>query len=38
MDVGDFVDAVQRVARGGTALDPDVVAQLVLARPATTAR
>jgi DNA-binding NarL/FixJ family response regulator len=29
MDVGDFVDAVQRVAKGGTALDPDVVAQLV---------
>jgi DNA-binding NarL/FixJ family response regulator len=29
MDVDDFVDAVQRVARGGTALDPDVVAQLV---------
>jgi DNA-binding NarL/FixJ family response regulator len=29
MDVADFVDAVQRVARGGTALDPDVVAQLV---------
>ena len=29
MDVRDFVDAVQRVARGGTALDPDVVAQLV---------
>jgi DNA-binding NarL/FixJ family response regulator len=29
MDVSDFVDAVQRVARGGTALDPDVVAQLV---------
>jgi DNA-binding NarL/FixJ family response regulator len=29
MDVGEFVDAVQRVARGGTALDPDVVAQLV---------
>jgi DNA-binding NarL/FixJ family response regulator len=29
MDVGDFVDAVARVARGGTALDPDVVAQLV---------
>jgi DNA-binding NarL/FixJ family response regulator len=29
MDVGDFVDAVRRVARGGTALDPDVVAQLV---------
>ena len=29
MDVRDFVDAVERVARGGTALDPDVVAQLV---------
>ncbi len=29
MDVEDFVDAVGRVARGGTALDPDVVAQLV---------
>jgi DNA-binding NarL/FixJ family response regulator len=29
MDVHDFVDAVERVARGGTALDPDVVAQLV---------
>ena len=23
-DVGDFVDAVQRVAGGGTALDPEV--------------
>jgi DNA-binding NarL/FixJ family response regulator len=29
MDVEEFVDAVGRVARGGTALDPDVVAQLV---------
>jgi DNA-binding NarL/FixJ family response regulator len=29
MDVEDFVDAVTRVARGGTALDPDVVAQLL---------
>jgi DNA-binding NarL/FixJ family response regulator len=28
MDVGDFVDAVRRVAAGGTALDPEVVAQL----------
>jgi DNA-binding NarL/FixJ family response regulator len=28
MDVDDFVDAVRRVADGGTALDPDVVAQL----------
>jgi DNA-binding NarL/FixJ family response regulator len=29
MDVKDFLDAVARVARGGTALDPEVVAQLV---------
>ena len=28
MNVDDFVDAVRRVAEGGTALDPDVVAQL----------
>jgi DNA-binding NarL/FixJ family response regulator len=28
MDVGDFVDAVKRVAEGGTALDREVVAQL----------
>jgi DNA-binding NarL/FixJ family response regulator len=28
MDVSDFVDAVRRVAAGGTALDPEVVAQL----------
>jgi len=28
-DVADFVDALQRVAAGGTALDPEVVAQLV---------
>ena len=37
MDVGDFVDAVRRVADGGTALDPEVVAQLfssAAARPA----
>ncbi|WP_336923988.1 response regulator transcription factor [Aquipuribacter sp. SD81] len=27
-DVGDFVEAMQRVAGGGTALDPEVVAQL----------
>jgi len=31
-DVGDFVDAVRRVAEGGTALDPEVVRQLVLRR------
>jgi DNA-binding NarL/FixJ family response regulator len=31
-DVATFTDAVRRVANGGTALDPDVVAQLV-ARP-----
>src|SRR4029078_1228368 len=28
-DVHEFVDAVRRVADGGTALDPDVVAQLL---------
>jgi DNA-binding NarL/FixJ family response regulator len=28
MDVAEFVDAVRRVARGGTSLDPEVVAQL----------
>ena len=29
IDVADFVDAVRRVAAGGTALDPEVVAQLL---------
>jgi DNA-binding NarL/FixJ family response regulator len=29
MDVADFVDAVARVGHGGTALDPEVIAQLV---------
>jgi len=29
-DVLEFVDALRRVARGGTALDPDVVAQLLV--------
>jgi DNA-binding NarL/FixJ family response regulator len=28
MDVAEFVDAVRRVAEGGTALDPEVVAEL----------
>jgi DNA-binding NarL/FixJ family response regulator len=28
-DVRDFLDAVERVAEGGTALDPEVVAQLL---------
>jgi DNA-binding NarL/FixJ family response regulator len=32
LDVGEFVDAVRRVAAGGTALDPEVVAQLVSRR------
>ena len=27
-DVGEFVDAVRRVAAGGTVLDPEVVAAL----------
>ncbi|HEY4607615.1 MAG TPA: response regulator transcription factor [Ilumatobacteraceae bacterium] len=31
-DVGDFVDACQRVAGGGTVLDPEVVAQLLSRR------
>jgi DNA-binding NarL/FixJ family response regulator len=31
-DVGQFVEAVRRVAGGGTALDPDVVAQLMARR------
>lgn len=30
--VGDFLDAVERVAAGGTVLDPDVVAQLLVRR------
>ncbi len=32
MDVDDFVDAVRRVANGGTALDPEVVSQLLSRR------
>ena len=32
MDVDDFVAAVRRVADGGTALDPEVVAQLLTRR------
>jgi DNA-binding NarL/FixJ family response regulator len=31
-DVGEFLDALRRVAGGGTALDPEVVAQLLLRR------
>jgi DNA-binding NarL/FixJ family response regulator len=31
-DVADFLDAVDRVAGGGTVLDPEVVAQLVVRR------
>jgi DNA-binding NarL/FixJ family response regulator len=34
MDVDDFVDAVRRVAEGGTALDPEVVANLFARRRA----
>ena len=29
MDVGQFIQAVERVAAGGTVMDPDVVSQLV---------
>jgi DNA-binding NarL/FixJ family response regulator len=32
MDVGQFIEAVQRVASGGTVMDPDVVSQLVMSR------
>ncbi len=32
MDVDEFVDAVRRVATGGTALDPEVVSQLLSRR------
>ena len=31
-DVRDFLDALRRVASGGTALDPEVVAQLMVRR------
>ena len=31
-DVGEFVDALSRVAAGGTALDPEVVTQLLVTR------
>jgi DNA-binding NarL/FixJ family response regulator len=34
LDATDFVDALERVAAGGTALDPEVVTQLVGASPA----
>ena len=33
-DVSEFLDALRRVAAGGTALDPEVVAQLLLRRGA----
>ncbi len=32
MDVGEFVEAVRRVASGGTVMDPEVVSQLVTGR------
>ncbi|MEV6569397.1 response regulator transcription factor [Streptomyces kronopolitis] len=32
VDVGDFVDALHRVASGGTALDPEVVSKLLTAQ------
>jgi DNA-binding NarL/FixJ family response regulator len=34
LDVADFLDAAERVARGGSALDPKVVASLVGGEPA----
>jgi DNA-binding NarL/FixJ family response regulator len=33
-DIGDFLDALERVAAGGTALDPEVVGQLMRANHA----
>ena len=33
-DVGEFIAALRRVTAGGTALDPEVVAQLLLRRRA----
>ena len=32
MDVGQFIDAVRRVAAGGTVMDPEVVSQLLAKR------
>jgi DNA-binding NarL/FixJ family response regulator len=32
MDVGQFIDTVRRVAAGGTVMDPEVVAQLLVSR------
>jgi DNA-binding NarL/FixJ family response regulator len=32
MDIGQFVEAVRRVASGGTVMDPEVVSQLVMGR------
>jgi DNA-binding NarL/FixJ family response regulator len=32
MDVGQFVDAVRRVAAGGTVMDPEVISQLLAKR------
>ncbi len=32
-DVADFVDAVRRVAAGGTVMDPEVIALMVTSRP-----
>jgi DNA-binding NarL/FixJ family response regulator len=33
VEIGDFLEAVHRVGRGGTAIDPEVVAQLLGSRP-----
>ena len=33
LDIDDFLDAVRRVGRGGSAIDPDIVARLVSSRP-----
>jgi DNA-binding NarL/FixJ family response regulator len=33
-DIDSFIESLERVAAGGTALDPEVVAQLLVRRPA----
>lgn len=37
-DIAGFLDAIQRVADGGTAFDPEVIRQLIAARPEPDAR
>ena len=36
LEIDDFLEAVRRVGRGGTAIDPQVIAQLLGRRERTT--